>query len=257
MGSLQMPVGELSAAVSKNTFDSPRLELDVLENLGIFVVRSLIELPTCHALLSTFHDETNMEVVAGHPTKVLAGNEGLDLVLSSSRVTECFARFFGGNYRCAEPQIFRKNQDWPDKVKLHNDLMYLSGSSEKFSVFVALTECSAENGGLILYPGTHHFGLLGDAGELDRSALPDGLPAVCPTLSPGDCLFMHSAIWHESNPLQSGSERVYYEFKLVHADDPWGRDADDVPSHSYRLPNNVQELFVDSRLQRLKRVYEG
>jgi len=199
-----------------------------------------------------------MEVVAGHPTKVLPGNEGLDLVLSSPRVTECFARLFGGNYRCADPHFFRKDQGWPGKVKLHNDLMYMSGSQDKFSVFVALTECSAENGGLILYPGTHHFGLLGDAGELDRSALPDGLPAVCPTLTPGDCLFMHSAVWHESNPLQSGSERVYYEFKLIHADDPaYGSDADDVPSHSYRLPDNVQELFVDSRLQRLRRTNES
>ena len=258
MANLQMPVAELSEAISNDSFDGIELDSDVLESLGIFIVRDLIDTEICAELLSLFHNATNMKVVEGHPTKVLAGTEGLDLVMSSSTVSECFAHFFDGNYRCAAPQIFRKNRDWPDKVKLHNDLMYMSGWQKKYSVFVALTDCSGDNGGLIMYPGTHHFGLLGDAGELDRNALPDGLPAVCPTLRPGDCLFMHSAIWHESNQFRSGGERVYYEFKLVHADDPaYGSDDDTDPVHSYRLPESVEGLFVDSRVQRLQKFYKS
>ena len=127
MTKLQMPVAELSEAISSNCFDGLELDSNVLESLGIFIVRHLIDTEICSELLSLFHNATNMKVVEGHPTKVLAGDDGLELVMTNPAASECFARFFDGNYRCAAPQIFRKNQDWPDKVKLHNDLMYMSG----------------------------------------------------------------------------------------------------------------------------------
>ncbi|MDC0572456.1 phytanoyl-CoA dioxygenase family protein [Luminiphilus sp.] len=255
---LRMPVAWLSEAISNCSFDSNILDQEVLGHLGIFVVRELVSEKTCGAALSMYRNGINMEVVGGHPTKIIAGDEALELILADPGVGECCASFFGGRYLCTAPQIFRKNKDWPDPVKLHNDLMYMAGWQEKYSVFVALTDCNADNGGLILYPGTHNFGLLGDAGELDRAVLPEDLPAVCPSLRPGDCLIMHSATWHESGMFLGGGERVYFEFKLVHSDDPaYGCSESRHLSESYRLPEKVENLFIDSRLQRLQKFYDG
>lgn len=94
-------------------------------------------------------------------------------------------------------------------VFLHHDVAYHQGQQNKLSAFIALSSSCAENGGLIFYPGTHVFGHLGDAGEINRELLGQyDLKPYAPVMRAGDVVFMHSSTWHESPEWQAGEDRV-------------------------------------------------
>ncbi len=105
-------------------------------------------------------------------------------------------------------------------VFLHQDSVYHVGMMRKWSAFVALSEVTRENGGLIVYPGTEKFGSLGDAGEIDRSLAEEFQPE-CPEMQPGDVLFMKSEMWHESGPHISGPDRILVDIIFQPATDPF------------------------------------
>tara|TARA_B100000214_G_C23852172_1_gene573935 strand:- start:307 stop:945 length:639 start_codon:yes stop_codon:yes gene_type:complete len=207
-------------------------------------------------LFKIYNDKKNLLPVENHPTKVFTEIDPVSEIVNSRSFRLILPLFFNGNVGYVRGQFFRKNKDNPNKVKLHNDLMYSSGGSEKYSIFLPITNCNKLNGNLILYPGTHHFGLLGDAGELNRDALPKDLLRMENELYPGDILIMNSAIWHESNHFKSGQERIFFEFKLVSSQDPCsvGNLLGD-KKQLYKLPSLSNDLFLNSRLQRLTNLY--
>lgn len=107
-------------------------------------------------------------------------------------------------------------------VFLHQDCAYHKGGLDKWSAFVALTESSARNGGLTVYPGTHVYGSLGDAGEIDRAMLAAvGAEPWTPSMNPGDVLLMHSATWHESGAHTEGPDRILVDIILSPGEDPF------------------------------------
>lgn len=127
------------------------------------------------------------------------------------------------------PDIALYNQRFvvKDKYSLgpvftHQDYCYHRGWPVKASAFVALSPMTPENGGMIFYPGTHQFGYLGDAGEVDHDVLGPDWPELAPSLEPGDVAFMHSCTWHRSGPHVSGPERVLADIIYQPADDPSG-----------------------------------
>jgi hypothetical protein len=113
-----------------------------------------------------------------------------------------------------------KDQRSRGPVFLHQDFGYDHGWPEKTSLFLALSPVNAENGGLILYPGTHAFGYLGDAGEIDAAAFEGQWSSVCPSLEPGDAVLMHECLWHASHPHSSGPDRVLVQVTYQPASDP-------------------------------------
>jgi hypothetical protein len=73
------------------------------------------------------------------------------------------------------PDIALYNQrllvkDWHGRaaVFMHQDFSFQTGWPDKTSVFVALYLANADDGGMIFYPETHHYGYLGDAGRSIR-----------------------------------------------------------------------------------------
>ncbi len=76
---------------------------------------------------------------------------------------------------------------------------------------------------MVFYPGTHQFGYLEDAGEINPSRFwtPDW-PTVSPSLDPGDLVVMNSMTWHGSGPHVSGPDRVLVDIIYQPADDPSG-----------------------------------
>jgi len=139
-------------------------------------------------------------------------------------------------------------------VFLHQDFGYNRGWPEKTSVFVPLTPMCPENGGLVLYPGTHALGYLGDAGEVNAGVLDPAWPTVCPSLEPGDVVLMHDCTWHASRPHVAGPDRVLAQLTYQPATDPssaellrgqWGTDHRLAP-----LPD--AHLFTRSRSSRLR-----
>jgi hypothetical protein len=109
-----------------------------------------------------------------------------------------------------------------------------------------------ENGGMSFYPGTHHFGYLGDAGELDLAVLGPDWPKLTPSVGPGDVVLMNSCTWHGSGPHISGPDRILADVIYQPADDPSGvtllRGEWRTGVFLNQLPKN---LFVRCRASRL------
>lgn len=137
-------------------------------------------------------------------------------------------------------------------VFLHQDFPYHIGWPNKASLFVPLSVAGPENGGVTFYPGTHHFGYLGDAGEIDPSILPEVWPEFTPTLQPGDVALMNSLVWHRSGPHVRGPDRVLVDIIYQPADDPSGIA---LLRGKWRtdlfLDRRDKQLFVRSRVTRL------
>ena len=167
--------------------------------------------------------------------------------------------FFNGNVGSDIIRIVKKDSENTEPVFLHQDSCYQVGSLDRFSIFIALTNCADYNGGLILYPGTHNFGYLGDAGTIRSDILPKGYPFIQPALSPGDVLIMNSAVWHESSKYLNGNSRVYLEVHIQSIDEPnTNIEICGVRKSQYRInlngaSNNFEnQIFKSSRTLKLR-----
>jgi ectoine hydroxylase-related dioxygenase (phytanoyl-CoA dioxygenase family) len=180
----------------------------------------------------------------------------LNSLFSEPQYQQIVSQFFGGNVASDPINIFRKDELANNAVFLHQDIAYLPGNFEKYSLFFCLTDVHPENGGLAFYPGTHNFGLLGDAGAL-KHALPSDYPKLAPICSAGDLVIMHSGIWHYSEKATKDMPRIYLESKICSADDPaaetivCGRR-----TNAWSIKYAHDDLFEDSRTQRLRNLYE-
>ena len=121
------------------------------------------------------------------------------------------------NQRFVIKDMYRKSD-----VFVHNDFPYHFGWPNKASAFVALSTIDHSNGKLFFYPGTHQFGYLSDAGELDPTILGENWPVISPDLAPGDVVLMDSSIWHGSYPFVDGMDRIFADIIYQPADDPSG-----------------------------------
>jgi hypothetical protein len=117
-----------------------------------------------------------------------------------------------------------KDKNSRGSMFVHADFAYDFGWPEKTTVFLPLSESNEQNGGISFYPGTHQFGYLGDAGEINVEALisPDW-PLVCPSLQPGDIALCHTCTWHCSPPHRGGPDRILVQSTFQPASDPSGR----------------------------------
>lgn len=140
-----------------------------------------------------------------------------------------------------------------DEVFAHQDTPYHVGWPNKLSAFVALSESNVCNGGMWFYRGTHQYGYMGDAGELDVDVLPD-VSHYCPDLEPGDVVLMHSATWHRSTKHDGKSpDRVLADIIYQPASDPSGRElvrGEWRCEPAYWMHTDV--LFKRSRVSRIK-----
>lgn len=106
-------------------------------------------------------------------------------------------------------------------VFIHQDTGYHLGFPRKASLFVALSSVAPGNGGMIFCPGTHKYGYLGDSGEIAEQLVREH-PSVSPTLEPGDCVLMDSALWHGSHRHLDGPDRIMADIIVQPANDPTG-----------------------------------
>lgn len=102
----------------------------------------------------------------------------------------------------------------------HSDFAYDYGFPEKTTVFVPLSPSNKDNGGISFYPGTNHFGYMGDAGEVNTGILAPDWPLICPELEPGDIALCHTCTWHCSPAYSSGPDRILVQATYQPASDP-------------------------------------
>jgi phytanoyl-CoA hydroxylase len=95
---------------------------------------------------------------------------------------------------------------------LHQDNLFLQAHPETcLAAWIAIDDCDAENGGLIVIPGSHKIQILcpEDAADPEESftgatiPVPEGAARVQTEMKAGDVLFFHGSLVHGSRPNRS------------------------------------------------------
>jgi len=174
----------------------------------------------------------------------------------SKNIVDKISAVFGDNIGLYQKRFVVKDKSSAGSVILHQDSGYHVGTFNKASVFLALKPVNAQNGAMYLYPGTHQFGYLGDAGSINPEILPAGWPKVTPELEPGDFLLMKSLTWHGSGPYISGNDRVMTDFIYQCAKDPSTKEivsGNRGWTHSF-LTQNRHGIFQSCRSSKLREI---
>ena len=219
-----LEIGEIADSIA--LADGVALDLAIYRRVGFFVVRGAIperQVSRWQAEWARFQSE--------------ALGEGRDVnKFNPVHLNEEAPKSLAEIYKCPE-LLDVLEQVYPDlalfmqrfvikdchsraPVFLHNDFCYDYGWPEKTTVFIPLSPSNEKNGGISFYPGTHHLGYLGDAGECNRDLLSPDWPLVCPDLEPGDIALCHTCTWHCSPPHTDGPDRILVQATFQPSDDP-------------------------------------
>jgi ectoine hydroxylase-related dioxygenase (phytanoyl-CoA dioxygenase family) len=254
------PVNEMIDIIKQEQHIKESIDIGLLEKTGCFVLKNALSKKT----IQKYYDAYKEEITAGtlkrtqhHITEVKITQNSLLLnIIKEPEFVAVASKFFHGQVGVDFIRVVKKDQVDTAAVFLHQDTGYQMGRFERYSLFIALTECRPDNGGLALYPGTHHFGYLGDAGEINE-VLPPNYPLLQPVLAAGDIIIMHSAVWHKSPQNSTGTERIYLEVHLQHIDEPSTQfEVCGSKTSPWSLKLSPNELFKNSRTQRLQGLYK-
>lgn len=240
--------------------DMERLSVDNYRLLGVAVLRRCISPATIRSWQQAWAAFQRGSIGAGrkvNPFNPVVLNEGVEGELAAiyrhPELLDIMQQVYPDLGIFGQRFVIKDRQS-RTPVFLHQDYGYDLGWPEKTSVFLPLSEMTAENGGLYFLPGTHHAGFLGDAGEIDLEKLAPGWPVLAPSLAPGDIVLMHECTWHGSGVHQSGPDRIVVQIQYQPASDPSttetlrGRTTPRVP-----LTDAMRHLiFSRSRTSRLK-----
>lgn len=207
--------------------DADKIDPKNFKKTGIAVVRGAVPAAQMQVWTEIWDDHRRQALGASrtlenvhNPVEIKKLPEELLDISRSPHITEKLKPVFGENIGLFHKRFVVKDASSKGAVILHQDSGYHVGSFEKASVFMALKPVSESNGAMYLYPGTHQFGYLGDAGAINKDVLPDNWPVVTPSLEPGDFMLMNSLTWHGSVPFVEGDERVMTDFIYQPASDP-------------------------------------
>ncbi len=257
---IDAPVDELAEIVGKGAHVSNRLDFAVLDFLGVFVLRDALNAGTLERYAEAYFagiTSAQLKRTEYHLTEIKLDDEHfLTRFVQEPEFKQMASLFFGGNVGVDFIRVIKKDVNDVRPVFRHQDTCYQIGGFERYSLFIPLTHCHFQNGGLVLYPGSKHFGYLGDAGEI-MDILPGGYPKVETDVEPGDVLIMHSATWHESPENVLRTDRVYLEIHIQHIDEPTTKiHVCGERKSKWLLHLKEDEIFRNSRTQRLRALYK-
>lgn len=248
-------VERLLPALDAETFDA-----DVFRKTGVFVVRNAIPQHVVQAWQqewASFYEARLREGRDVNKANPVSLSEDLPELLATMyrepALLNVAKQVFGEHVALFNHRFVIKDQFSRGKVFLHQDSCYHVGHHNKASFFVPLSHTNRDNGGMTFHVGSHRLGVLGDAGEINRDAFDFQWPTVTPGLAPGDFVFMHSSLWHESGPNESGVDRILADTIVQPADDPTGKEllSGEWQTDIFISPSNFIQYFVNSRVLRL------
>jgi len=205
--------------------DGPELSLDVYREVGFFVVRNVIpedQVKEWQSAWNRLHMDQlkDREVDVWNPVMV---HEKLPPVLAEihkcPQVLDLMQQVYP-DLALYMQRFVIKDHNSRGPVFVHQDFPYDYGWPEKTTTFIPLSVSNTTNGGISFYPGTHHFGYLGDVGEIDTSMIRDDWPLVTPDLKPGDIALAHTCTWHCSPPHEGGPDRILVQSTFQPSSDP-------------------------------------
>jgi Phytanoyl-CoA dioxygenase (PhyH) len=260
MQKVSAPVAELIQIVESRQFISPKIDHSLLKFFGVFILKNVFATSTIQKYATSYFEdlrEAKLKRTNFHLTEIKLSDEHfLRQIIKESEFVKAVSSFFDGNVGVDFIRVVKKDKIDTKPVFRHQDTCYQIGGFERYSLFIPLTTCSYENGGLVLHPGTHNFGYLGDAGEI-LDILPKDYPRVESRVEPGDILIMHSGTWHQSPENSTGEDRVYLEVHIQHIDEPTTKiQVCGDKKSKWSLHLTEDEILTNSRTQRLRKLYK-
>lgn len=187
--------------------------------------------------------------------------DGLKDFWKSETIINVSKAIFDNNVALYNHRIVLKDKKSDQTIFLHQDFCYHIGFPEKCSLFIPLFDCGEEDGGMTYYLGSHQYGYLGDAGEIDESKF-EKWPQVTPDLNAGDIVIMNSLVWHKSGPNKSSKDRVLFDIIIQPSSDPSGIELilgewkTDFWLDRKVKDFKIDSLFINSRTKKLKYLYD-
>jgi ectoine hydroxylase-related dioxygenase (phytanoyl-CoA dioxygenase family) len=219
-------VDEFKDKIESNIFNK-----DIYDITGLFVMRNIIPQDTIkewqHEWEIFYNKQLsqNRHINKSNPVALKEKlPEKLSHIYRNKVLVNTAKQVHGPDVALYNHRFVIKDKFSLDKVFLHNDSCYHLGYLNKCSFFVPLSYSGPSNGGLTFHLGTHKFGYLGDAGEINKEAFDVKFPTVTPELYPGDFAIMHSSLWHESGPNEAKINRVLVDIHYQPSNDPTGKE---------------------------------
>jgi len=211
--------------------EGTKFDKDVFDITGIFIIRNAIPNETLREWQTewdTFYKSnlsSGRNVNVNNPVDLKEKlPEQLALIYKNEILLNFAEQVFGKNVALLNHRFVIKDKFSLGEIFLHHDFCYHIGFANKASFFVPLSYAGKKNGGLTFYPGTHKYGYLGDAGEIDPDQFNETWPQVTPELQPGDFAIMNSSLWHKSGTNEVGIDRIVADIIYQPADDPSGKE---------------------------------
>jgi ectoine hydroxylase-related dioxygenase (phytanoyl-CoA dioxygenase family) len=245
--------------------DSTKFNKDVFDKTGLFIIRNAIPESLIKEWRAEWDDFYNKNLAAGR--NVNANNpvdlkeqlpEKLALIYKNDILLDFAEQVFGKNVALLNHRFVIKDKFSPGEIFLHHDYCYHIGLPTKASFFVPLSYAGKKNGGLTFYLGTHKYGYLGDAGEIDPDQFNDVWPQVTPELQPGDFAIMNSLLWHKSGINEVGIDRIVADIIYQPANDPSGKELvrGEWETDVFIQHSNLINYFKNSRVKKIKALLE-
>jgi hypothetical protein len=211
--------------------ESTGFNKDIFDKTGIFVIKNVIP----QSLVKEWRHEWDIfyteklskgrNVNVNNPVDLKEElPEKLATIYKNDILLDVAQQVFGDHVALYNHRFVIKDKFSPGEVFLHQDFCYHLGNPIKASFFVPLSYAGKKNGGLTYFPGTHKYGFLGDAGEIDPGKFKEAWSEYTPEMQPGDIAIMNSLIWHTSGPNVEGIDRIVADIIYQPANDPSGKE---------------------------------
>ena len=214
---------QVSQDLKNKKFIDFKINHKVLNRLGFFVLKKAFKKNTIDEYKFKFINNQKKQIIKktkNHLVEVKIDKlSSFRKIYKDPQLKKIVKFFYNGNVGSDFFRIVKKDINNSKPVFCHQDTGYQFGSFNRYSLFISLTESSSLNGGMIVYPSTHKFGYLGDAGEISKK-IAKNFVKICPSLESGDVLIMHSSLWHESEKNYKKIDRIYLEVHIQDANEP-------------------------------------
>ncbi len=220
----QFDIGDIRSLISKA--DSQTFDPEIYRETGFFVVRNVVpqdQVELWQEQWQAFYQRSlngKRKVNPFNPVHVHeAPPEALANIHANPAILDVLEKLYP-DLAIFMQRFVIKDSNSRTPVFTHGDFAYDYGWPEKTTCFIPLSPSNARNGGISFYPGTHHFGYMGDAGEVNTGLLNPDWPLICPELTPGDIALCHTCTWHCSPAFESGPDRVLVQATYQPSSDP-------------------------------------
>jgi ectoine hydroxylase-related dioxygenase (phytanoyl-CoA dioxygenase family) len=245
----------------KDQIDSTTFNNDIFQETGVFVLRNVVPkdiITGWQQEWETFYNEKLEDNRDVHQANPVALKEQLPESLANMYKEPCLLDIakiiHGESVALYNHRFVIKDKFSLKEVFLHQDSCYHLGFLNKCSFFVPLSYSGPSNGSLSFHLGSHKYGYLGDAGEINRDAFDIKWPIVTPELYPGDIAIMNSSVWHESGPSDGKINRIVADIHYQPANDPTGKEllsGEWLTDFHYSMEDPTK-YFKSSRILKLK-----